>query len=35
MQAIKDIYRIGNGPSSSHTIAPKRAAELFVKEYDY
>ena len=33
MQAIKDIYRIGNGPSSSHTIAPKRAAELFVKEY--
>lgn len=33
MQSIKDIYRIGNGPSSSHTIAPKRAADLFLKEF--
>ena len=33
MQSIKDIYRIGNGPSSSHTIAPKRAMEFFVKKY--
>ena len=31
MQAIKDIFRIGKGPSSSHTIAPKRAVELFIK----
>lgn len=31
MQAIKDIYRIGNGPSSSHTIAPMRAAKIFLK----
>ena len=33
MQAIKDIYRIGRGPSSSHTIAPFRAADLFLKNH--
>ncbi len=33
MQAIKDIYRIGYGPSSSHTIAPKRAMDFFVSQY--
>ncbi len=31
MQAIKDIYRIGYGPSSSHTIAPMRAAKIFLE----
>lgn len=30
MDSIKHIYRIGNGPSSSHTMAPKRAAEMFL-----
>ncbi len=30
MQAIKDIFRIGRGPSSSHTIGPKRAIEAFL-----
>lgn len=29
MESLKSIYRIGNGPSSSHTMGPKRAAELF------
>jgi len=29
MESIKEIFRIGNGPSSSHTMAPKKAAELF------
>lgn len=33
MNSIKDIYRIGNGPSSSHTIAPKRACEFFLKQH--
>lgn len=33
MNSIKDIYRIGNGPSSSHTIAPKRAIEFFLQTY--
>lgn len=29
MESIRELYRIGNGPSSSHTIAPKRAALSF------
>ena len=29
MLSIKELYRIGNGPSSSHTMGPKKAAELF------
>lgn len=29
MESIKSIYRIGNGPSSSHTMGPKKAAEIF------
>jgi L-serine dehydratase len=30
MESIKDIFRIGNGPSSSHTMGPKKAAEIFL-----
>lgn len=33
MESIKEIYRIGNGPSSSHTIGPKKAAEIFKSKY--
>ncbi len=33
MESIKDLYRIGRGPSSSHTIGPMRAAERFTSEY--
>lgn len=29
MQSLRELYRIGRGPSSSHTMAPCRAAELF------
>lgn len=29
MEAIKKIYKIGYGPSSSHTMGPNRAAEMF------
>ncbi len=29
MQSIRELYRIGHGPSSSHTMAPRRAAETF------
>lgn len=29
MQSIRELYRIGNGPSSSHTMGPKKAATLF------
>lgn len=31
METIKHIYKIGYGPSSSHTIAPKRAAIKFIQ----
>ena len=29
MESIKKIYRIGHGPSSSHTMGPHKAAEIF------
>jgi L-serine dehydratase len=31
MESIKEIYKVGNGPSSSHTMGPKKAAGQFVK----
>lgn len=31
METIQSIYKIGNGPSSSHTMAPKRAATMFAE----
>lgn len=33
MKSIKELYRIGNGPSSSHTMGPKKAAENFLRKY--
>jgi len=33
MFSIKDIYRIGRGPSSSHTMGPSSACEIVLKEY--
>lgn len=32
MESIKEIYKIGHGPSSSHTMGPKKAAERFLKK---
>lgn len=32
MRTIRELYRIGNGPSSSHTMGPRRAAEKFLQE---
>ena len=32
MKSVKDIYKIGRGPSSSHTMGPVKAAELFLSE---
>ena len=29
MESIKKLLKIGNGPSSSHTMGPKRAAQWF------
>jgi L-serine dehydratase len=33
MESLQELYRIGNGPSSSHTMAPRRAAEIFARKY--
>lgn len=32
MKSLKELYRIGKGPSSSHTIGPERACRLFLEE---
>ncbi len=32
MKSIREIYRIGTGPSSSHTMGPRRAAEIFLQD---
>ena len=32
MHSLKELYRIGRGPSSSHTIGPERACKLFLSE---
>ena len=33
MKTIKEIFRIGIGPSSSHTMGPRKAAELYLKRF--
>lgn len=33
MQSLQELYKIGNGPSSSHTMGPKRATEMFRNKY--
>ena len=33
MKSIKRIYKIGHGPSSSHTVGPYRAAKIFGRRY--
>ena len=33
MRSIRDIYKIGKGPSSSHTMGPERAARIFREEH--
>ena len=32
MKSIKDIYKTGKGPSSSHTMEPAKAMGIFIKE---
>lgn len=33
MKSIKELYRIGTGPSSSHTMGPRKAAETFLARH--
>ena len=33
MHSIKTLYKVGNGPSSSHTIGPKLASQFIIDKY--
>ncbi len=33
MKSIKDVYKIGKGPSSSHTMGPAMAMSIYVSRY--
>ncbi|WP_081852538.1 L-serine ammonia-lyase [Prevotella sp. 10(H)] len=35
MESIRNLYKIGHGPSSSHTMAPQKAALRFKEENGY
>ena len=32
MESLKELYKVGNGPSSSHTIGPRKAALEFLEK---
>ncbi|MBQ9570147.1 MAG: serine dehydratase, partial [Prevotella sp.] len=32
MKSLKELYKIGKGPSSSHTMGPQKAATIFAKK---
>lgn len=34
MESLKALYKIGNGPSSSHTMGPRKAANRFKEKYE-
>lgn len=33
MESLRDLYRIGYGPSSSHTMGPRAATEMFIASH--
>lgn len=33
MKSLKELFRVGPGPSSSHTLGPQRATAMFIKAY--
>ena len=35
MKSIRDIYKIGKGPSSSHTMGPAKAMSIYVSEHPH
>ena len=34
MESLKELYKVGMGPSSSHTIGPQKAAEIIKSKYE-
>ena len=33
MKSLRNLFRIGRGPSSSHTMGPQRACEFLKNKY--
>jgi len=33
MESVREIFKVGHGPSSSHTMGPRKAAGLFLEKY--
>ena len=33
MKSLKQLFKMGNGPSSSHTMGPKNACLIFMDKY--
>ena len=33
MKSLKELYKIGRGPSSSHTMGPQKAAMMFAARH--
>ena len=33
MKSLRYLYRIGKGPSSSHTMGPQKAAKLYLSKH--
>ena len=33
MKSLTELFRIGQGPSSSHTMGPRKAAEIYLKRH--
>lgn len=33
MKSLREIYRIGKGPSSSHTMGPQKAAQIYLQSH--
>lgn len=33
MKSLRELYRIGKGPSSSHTMGPQKAAQIYLKSH--
>ena len=33
MESLRQLYKIGHGPSSSHTMGPEKACKYILKNY--
>lgn len=33
MKSLREIYKIGKGPSSSHTMGPQKAAKIYLEKH--